>query len=207
MILLCSNGLTSEKIKAELRKHVKGCKSAAVVVTADNEYKENNYHVPERVEELESLGLEVGLFDIDVADPELLSEYDVVLFIGGNPFYLLDSIRSHGAERVLRLIAREKVLIGVSAAAFVFSPSLELCNQYTPEMNFVGLVDLTGLALTEVEVLPHYSRYLEKFPGFEDTCAKYEKKAGKEVVRLNDGDGVFVCSGCKDGEKVVQIKG
>lgn len=94
MILLCSNGLTSEEIKAELRKHVKGCKSAAVVVTADNEYKENNYHVPERVEELESLGLEVGLFDIDVADAGF------VVCVSGYPDYKKDRMNISGNEPI-----------------------------------------------------------------------------------------------------------
>lgn len=40
MVLLCSNGLTSYELLQEAQKHIKGAKKAALVVTADPEYKE-----------------------------------------------------------------------------------------------------------------------------------------------------------------------
>ena len=122
----------------------------------------------------------------------MLTEYDVVEFIGGNPYYLLKSIRKHHAEAVLKDIARTKILIGWSAAAFVFGPTLELVNRYSPEMNFLGLTDLKGLSLTEVQVLPHYSRFLSRFEGFEETCRVYEEEHNGRVIRSNDGDGVIM---------------
>jgi len=163
-----------------------------LVVTADNEYKENNYHVPKGIAELQALNLKVDIFDLDKQPAELLRKYDVVEFIGGNPYYLLHSIRQHNSIEVLRNIAADKILIGWSAAAFVFGPTLELVNCYSPEMNFLGLTDLSGLALTDIQVLPHYSRFLSKFDRFEEKCCIYEKEYNVEVVRLNDGDGVFV---------------
>lgn len=55
--------------------------------------------------------------------------------------------------------------------------------------------DMTGLNLADLDVLPHYSKFLKRFDGFEEICSRYEKKKGCEVIRLNDGDGVIV-----DGE-------
>ena len=195
MIVLCSNGLSTVKLLSQLRGKMADCERAALVVTADNEYKEKNYHVPRCVAELEALGLGVELFDLDRQPAELLSEYDVVEFIGGNPYYLLDSIRNNHAEAVLKEIARTKILIGWSAAAFVFGPTLELVNHYSPKMNFLGLTDLRGLSLTEVQVLPHYSRFLSRFEGFEETCRVYEEEHHVQVIRINDGDGIII-----DGE-------
>ena len=177
---------------SQLRGKMVNCERAALVVTADNAYKEKNYHVPRCTAELASLGLCVELFDLDKQPAELLSEYDVVEFIGGNPYYLLKSIRKHHAEAVLKDIARTKILIGWSAAAFVFGPTLELVNRYSPEMNFLGLTDLKGLSLTEVQVLPHYSRFLSRFEGFEETCRAYEEEHNVRVIRINDGDGVIM---------------
>ena len=177
---------------SQMRSKMAGCETAALVVTADHEYKEKNYHVPRCTAELEALGLRVELFDLDRQPAELLRQYDVVEFIGGNPYYLLDSIRKHHAEAVLKGIARTKLLIGWSAAAFVFGPTLELVNRYSPEMNFLGLTDLRGLSLTEVQVLPHYSRFLSRYEGFEETCRAYEEEHRVRVSRLNDGDGVIV---------------
>lgn len=91
MIALLSNGITSEKLHNKLSKHITG-KKAAVVLTADNEYKERNYHIPRVVNELKEYGLSVDVFDFDTQNADELLQYDVVEIIGGNPYYLLNSI-------------------------------------------------------------------------------------------------------------------
>ena len=141
---------------------------------------------------MESLNLKVDVFDLDKQPAELLLDYDVVEFIGGNPYYLLHSIREHNATEILKEIATNKILIGWSAAAFVFSPTLELVNCYSPEMNFLGLTDLRGLSLTQIQVLPHYSKFLSRFDRFEERCCEYEKEHNVSVIRINDGEGVFI---------------
>lgn len=192
MLVLCSNGLSSEKLLAQLKEKTAGCKTSALVVTADNEYKESNYHVARCISELQALNLRVDIFDLDHQSAALLLNYDVVEFIGGNPYYLLHSIREHDAADVLRKISTDNILIGWSAAAFVFGPTLELVDRYSPEMNFLGLTDLCALSLTEVQVLPHYSKFLTRFEQFEEKCSIYEKEHHVHVIRLNDGDGVFI---------------
>lgn len=201
MFVLCSNGLSSNKLLSFVKERVVDCKTAALVVTADNEYKEKNYHVQRCIKELESLNLMVDTFDLDKQSPELLLNYDVLEFIGGNPFYLLHAIRQSNATDILKDFAEKKILIGWSAAAFVFSPTLELVNGYSPEMNFVGLTDLNALALTKVEVLPHYNKFITRFEQFEEKCSAYEKEHNTIVIRLNDGDGVIV-----DGEEVIECR-
>lgn len=197
MLVLCSNGLSGEALMERVRSRTTGCQTAALVVTADNVYKDRNYHMPRCTAELAALGLSVDTFDLDRQPAEALRGYDVVEFIGGNPFYLMQAIRDSRAEGVLRDIANDRVLIGWSAAAFVFGPTLELVNRYSPEMNAPGLTDLRGLALTDAEVLPHYSRFLKRFDRFEETCRAYEQERGVQVIRLDDGDGVLI-----DGERI-----
>lgn len=192
MLILCSNGLSSTKLQAYAQQYLLDCKKAALVVTADNVHKENNYHVPRCINELKEHGLSVDIFDLDKDAPEKLLNYDVVEFIGGNPFYLLHSIRTCHAEEILQTISDEKVLIGWSAAVFVFGPTLELVNTYSPEMNFLQLTDLSALALTALEILPHYSKFLSRFDRFEDRCREYEQNRKINVIRLNDGDGLFI---------------
>jgi dipeptidase E len=192
MLVLCSNGLSSELLVSYFSGKMTNCKTAALVVTADNEYKEKNYHVPRGIAELEALNLQVDIFDLDKQDVDLLLNYDVVEFIGGNPYYLLHAIQSSNSIDILRTIATTKILIGWSAAAFVFGPTLELVNCYSPEMNFLGLTDLSGLSLTDVQVLPHYSKFLSRFEKFEEQCCIYEERHGVKVIRINDGDGVFI---------------
>lgn len=202
MLVLCSDGLTSRAVLDALRPYTRKLRTAALVVTADNEYKKDDRHVPRCTRELESLGLTVDVVDIDDTPCEKLLAYDAVECIGGNPFYLLYAIRRQKGEGVFRTLAEEKLLIGWSAAAFVFGPSLELVKLYTPQMNSVNLTDLRGLELAKIEVLPHYSRFLTRFDRFEETCREYEQSRGVAVQRLNDGDAVLIDKG-----KVRQILG
>ncbi|MBR5288170.1 MAG: Type 1 glutamine amidotransferase-like domain-containing protein [Clostridia bacterium] len=192
MIVLCSDGLSSEKLRSYVRSRISVCKTAALVVTADSVYKEKNRHVSRCIAELKQLNLSVELFDLDKRPAQELLSFDVVEFIGGNPFYLLHAIRASQAEEALKQIAVNGVLIGWSAAAFVFGPTLELVNRYSPEMNLSGLCDLNGLGLTGIEVLPHYHKFLQRFDRFEERCAAYEAEYGVSVIRIDDGEGVMI---------------
>lgn len=110
---------------------------------------------------------------------------------------MLHSIRENNALNTLRYLADNKILIGWSATAFVFGPTLELVNIYSSEMNFLGSTDLNGIALTDVEVLPHYDRSKRKLERFEKRCYAYEEKRNVKVIRIDDGDGIFI-----DGEEM-----
>ena len=192
MILLCSNGLTSQELLREAKKHLSGAKKAALVVTADPEYKEKNYHVPRSVKELEFLGLSIEIFDFDTQPAEKLLEYDAAVLIGGNPYYLLHSIREHHGEEALRQIAQRGLLIGWSAGALVLGPTIAIIDRYLPDLNFVGLQDRTGLNLTDIQILPHYSKQQKQDSATEDKCRAYEQENHCTVLRLDDGEGVLI---------------
>ncbi len=200
MIILCSNGLSSPALRRAAGKYVKPGGRAALVVTADPEYREKNYHVERLKEELGSLGLAVDIFDFDFQPPEALSRYDVVELMGGNPYYLLHSIQKHSAREALGQAAARGLLAGVSAGALVLGPSLGLIDRYSPEMNTVGLGGLKALGLTDVEILPHYSRFHTRYERFEERCREYENEKGCKVIRLDDGEGVLV------GDRVEEIR-
>ncbi len=191
MIILTSNGLSSNQLINKLKKYIfKG--TAALVVTADNEYKAKNYHVERLTRELNNLGLTVTCFDFDYQSPEELKKYDVVELIGGNPYYLLDSIKKNGFFDVLKYFAKNKYLIGCSAGALVLTPSLNLIDIYSSEMNIVGLKDLSACHLTDIQILPHYSKFLKKYAAFEEKCSDYEQAFSCNVIRLNDGEGIII---------------
>lgn len=192
MIILCSNGLTSQPLLREAGKYTAGAKRAAVVVTADPVYKEKNWHVERNCKELAYLGLETDIFDFDTQPAEALLQYDVAVLIGGNPYYLLDSIRKHNGQDALRQVAEKGLLIGWSAGALVLEQTIALANRYLPEQNFVGLQDFTGLGLTDIQILPHYSRQQKQDANTEEKCRQYEAENHCTVLRLDDGEGVVL---------------
>ena len=194
MLILCSNGLSSPALISYLLSRIKSGKSA-LVVTADNEYKENNYHVARCISELNNLHLDVDIIDIDKQPIEDLLLYDVVEFIGGNPYYLLNSLKKQNGEKVLLQIASEKALIGWSAGALVMTPTIGIIDVFSPEMNQWGITDFSGMDLADIQVIPHYDKFLKKYDCFEERCQKYEKEKGCSLIRLNDGEGISINQG------------
>ncbi len=190
MLLLCSDGLTSNKLK-DCIKDFGGC-TAAVVVSADNVYKGKNYHVPRVTGELQLCGLQVSLFDTDLQPAYDLLKFDVVEFIGGNPYYLLKSLRECHAHHILSELAKTHCLIGWSAGAIVMCPNIGIIEEFSPEMNLWGLDDLTAMNLTDIHILPHYSKFLNRYERLEERCHEYEKRTGCQLIRLNDGQGILV---------------
>jgi len=191
MLVLTSNGLSSVPLLDEVRCYIKAGR-AALVVTADPEYKEKNYHVERLANELRLLGLRVDCFDFDRQSPEELLTYDVVELMGGNPYYLLHSIRKNHFFNVLAFFAQSRCIIGCSAGALVLTPTIELIDCYSPEMNTVGLENLSACHFTNVQILPHYNRFLSRYHDFEEKCLRYEQSRCCRVIRLDDGEGVVI---------------
>ena len=194
MIVLTSNGLSSDKLLNTMQGYIKSGR-AALVVTADNEYKEKNYHVERLTIELQALGLIVDCFDFDNQSPTELMSYDVVEIIGGNPYYLLNSVREHHFFDALNYFSKNKIVIGCSAGAMILTPTLSLIDNYSPEMNIVGLKDLSACDLTDIQILPHYSKFIKRYNDFEEQCLQYEQTNNCKVIRLDDGEGVSLENG------------
>lgn len=193
MIILTSNGLSSDALLNEARKYTANKGKAVIITTASLGYKEKDWHIPRLTTELESLGLSVDYFDFDSQDAQALLAYDVIEILGGNPFYLLKQLQIEENKAVIRKIAKEKVLIGISAGTLVLQRNINLVAQFSPEMNNeVGLTDFSGLGLTDLEILPHYHRYMSRFDHFADTAQQYEKANDCSITRLDDGEAIFI---------------
>lgn len=191
MIILTSNGLSSDILIEKVKSLLKNAQTAVVITTA-SEYKEKDWHIPRLKGELERMGLTVEFFDFDCDDTGQLLKYDVVEILGGNPFYLLNAMNKSNCRDVLKKISEERVLIGISAGSIVLQGDIKLVAEYSPEMNEgVGLADLTGLSLTGIQLLPHYDRFLTRFERFEERAREFEDKYKCVVYRINDGEAVI----------------
>jgi len=196
VLILTSNGLSSKSLMKSIKPLFAKSSKAVIVTTASVGYKDKDWHIPRLKDELHALGLSVDYFDFDFDVPQGLLQYDVVEIIGGNPFYLLKSMKESNCEGVLDELSKSKILIGISAGSLVLQDNIDLIAQYSPEMNQeVNLTDLTGFHLTDIEILPHYSKFLSRFDRFEERAKEYEEKGKHKVVRLNDGQGILVDKG------------
>ncbi len=194
MILMTSNGLSSSNLIQVVTSEVKksSFKEAAIIVTADNEYKKDNYNILRLVNELNQCGLNVRLFDYDEDDVSELDDCEVILINGGNPFYLLDRLNKYNAKAFFeKFISENKILIGYSAGSVVLQNNIELLSKYAIMTNFLNLTDLSAMGLVNIEVLPHYAKFSNIFNNFKEICSDYETEKKIEVIKLNDGMGVL----------------
>ena len=142
--------------------------------------------------ELAGAGLAVERLDLDEATTShvhaVLAGADVIAVSGGDPFHLLGAARRTGLAAAARAaLARGAVYVGYSAGAMVAGPTLEPARRTSPLSPSPGL-DLSGLGLTDVLVLPHHDR-----PGraARNAAAQAEFGSRFRLVPLRDGELVI----------------
>jgi len=157
---------------------------AVLIPTAARELAEPG--IADEVEtELAVAGLQVQRRDVE--DPLALDRVDVIAVSGGDPFTLLAAARAAGfATRVRAALADGAVYIGYSAGAMVAGPTLEPLVLTSPFSPPPGL-DLAGLNLTDVLVLPHHDQ-----PGRAERNAAAQAAFGDRVHLKPLRDGEFV---------------
>jgi dipeptidase E len=202
-IILTSNGLSSAKVVKFFKNLAdSGLKNAAIVVTADPVYRENNWIAVSIKEKFNEIGFSSSFFDIEINPSDQLLEFDIVFFIGGNPYYLLNQLRRSHTDDILRvMLLQRKVISGSSAGCIVMGQTIALINEFDPQMNAeVGLTDFSGLGLTTVNLCPHYSRYIDRYENFEERICRVERDEKITITRINDGEAIVI-----DGENVVKV--
>lgn len=201
MFILTSKGISNDKLFAKTKELIKeNMKSAALITTASIGHKDIDLNVRRHTDVLERLGLSVELFDINIQNPKLLDKFDVIFLMGGNPFYLLDKMRKTNCKELFSSYLKNKVIIGASAGSMVFGTTIGLVYELHPYQNDnVDLTDFTGLSLTNINVYPHVSMYVEIVDKFLDRMHDFENRNGIQYTCLSDGQAVFIA----DNEVVV----
>lgn len=134
MILLTSDGITSPQLEEEIKKAlVPISRRAALVTTASCRYKEKDHNVPVLSVLMRRFGLEPECVDVEFQDATFLLAYDVVILMGGNPFYLRKHLKKwKNSLEVLTELANRHVLIGISAGSMVLGDTMEFACQIEP---------------------------------------------------------------------------
>ena len=96
--------------------------------------------------------------DLRHRDPDDMAHADLLFVGGGNTFHLLDHVRRHGFEQVVRdFVAAGGDFYGGSAGAILACPDIRIAGEY--DTNDLGLTDLNALGLVrDLVVLPHYDQ-------------------------------------------------
>lgn len=206
-LFLTSKGLINKKIESafiELLGKKIETSSICIIPTAAKDMKSNHPRIIQAKGIFMSLGVKkVDCLDIEMEDAEKLNKYDVIYIGGGDPVYLLEKLRSSGADNILKkLAAREVVIIGVSAGSLVLGPHLHIVEWFTPNLVKCRKSNLKGLGLFDFPIMPHSDRK-DIFHGdesIESRLDKFEIKFNETVSRIKDENVLII-----DNEKIRMI--
>jgi len=143
---------------------------------------------------------EISFFDFAKDNPNYLFDSNIVLIMGGNPYYLLQQVKKSDSEEIIRKIAlSNRIVIGVSAGAMMLSNGLVYFKDFLRINNDgfddFGLEDLIGLQLADHYIWPHFDVHLSEKPDLDDELTKLEQELKIKVTRLNDSENIVVENG------------
>lgn len=130
--------------------------------------------------------VDVRIIDLDTAGKEDFI-CDILYIIGGNAFYLLDSIRRNSFFQVLKLFLKKgNVAVGESAGSYVLCPNIEMASWKHHNIDTAGLSTFKALNLVPFLVTAHYNESLK------DVIENNAKKLKIKTYALKDGQAIFV---------------
>lgn len=157
----------------------------------------------ESKKEIQQLGFE----DIVIAnmhntvDVSNLGDFNVIYVCGGNTFAILQKLRETGLSAfIIQQVQAGAVYVGVSAGSIIAGPSIEMASWGSEgDENEIGLKDLSGLSLVDIEVFPHFHEELRS------EVEEFKKKVSYRVYELTNGQAVFSNNSDQSPARVVLL--
>lgn len=160
-LLLTSGGISNKSIEeAFLRlvgKPAKDIRVAFVPTAANVVARKKNWLI-------EDMNRFNKIFPyIDIVDPTAIRESewkarldaaDIIVISGGNPFYLLYSMKKTGFDDFLKKYLDKKVIVGISAGSMVMGKFLAI-EPKKESREYLLDKEQTGLGLADFSLIPH----------------------------------------------------
>ncbi|EDW20021.1 Type 1 glutamine amidotransferase-like domain-containing protein [Bacillus pumilus] len=128
--------------------------------------EEVTHYVEAAKEAFHQLGMQLEIVQIAEQSTEeiikMIKQNDVVYVSGGNTFYLLQELRKHGLDDVLKEeINKGKLYIGESAGSIIMAPSIEYISVMDDRQKAPELSSYQGFNEISYCPVPHmYNTYL-----------------------------------------------
>lgn len=202
-LLLTSKGFRCDKVEKILQREYlqqltnhQLLKTKIGIITTATLDKENDLlaiSTKERFIQLGFLKDNITFFDFDFDDITDIYSFSILYICGGNPYYLLNSIKLSNGDIIIQKLFHQRKLfvIGVSAGALIACPDIDVVNYFTPEQNNCNLNNFKALKLTNKYIFPHYDREDVFKKDIQSTLQKVEKNKQISVIPLKDSDVYF----------------
>jgi dipeptidase E len=206
MLVLSSSGLNPQLID-HLKIKNNNLKSACIVTTAAIPEKENNRWAISNAKILKDAGLtEIKFIDFENDNIESIENFDITIILGGNPFYLFYFAQKSGAYEILQnAYNKQKIIMGISAAAFLLTTGMEYVpvyntffNEDPQKGNTIDLLNLKGIGLSDDILFPHYDKFSAMVYNLEEKISLIEQKSAIKITRLRENDVIIY----EDGKRI-----
>ena len=201
MTIFTSNGFAN----AEIFSHAKALskrslRKVAIIVSAVIPQKAGAPWVKNVYNFLTDQGIPViDYIDIEFEKAGKLLDYDLLYFMGGNPYHLLHYCRERNLSAVLKeCLGEHRIIIGRSSSSMVLSAGIRYVEEFNTILGFaneygssVGPEQLAGLGLLDNYIFPHFSEFLQKVPDLDDRLTDIELRDNVGIIRLNDGEAII----------------
>lgn len=127
--------------------------------------------------------------DLAKVEAQKLLSANILIITGGNTFILLNHLRQSGLDQaIIQFFQKSDVTIaGFSAGGMVLGPTIRLAVGY--DKDDIGLKNLAGLSITDVEILPHYD---PTNTWMQDTYQTYLAQNGKPPTTLTNEQYIII---------------
>ncbi|MGQ3678042.1 Type 1 glutamine amidotransferase-like domain-containing protein [Tenacibaculum discolor] len=143
----------------------------------------------------EKLGIIIEELDISNTGTsqieQVIKKNDFIYISGGNTFYLLQELKTSGADKIiLKEIKKGKPYIGASAGSIIMSKNIEYVEKMDDKVKAKNLDDYNALNVVAFYTLPHHTN--EPFKkSVEEIMVDYKDKidlipiSNTEVIQVN----------------------
>jgi dipeptidase E len=200
-LLLTSAGLSNKSIIKALReltgKPFDKLNLAFIPTAANIEKGDKGWLVKDLIN-CRNLGfVSIDIVDIsavpkDIWEPRLKTA-DILMFGGGNPFYLMHWMKKSGLEKILPELLERRVYVGISAGSMVTSPNLSVSTS-KPLYYSSGIKDYRqekALGFVNFHIRPHFNS--PEFPKIrKEFLEKMAKRLKEPMYAIDDQTAIKV---------------
>jgi len=195
-LLLTSNGIANKSIEHALLslidKKPEEIKVVIVPTAANVVPRRKNWLIDDmfRISEIFPNVDIVDFSAINLKDwKPRLAEAEILIFGGGNPFYLKYCMEKFGLEGLLNEWVQSKVLVGISAGSMVMGQNIAF-EPKAESMEYLLNREQTGLGFVDFNFLPHLDE--EDSGVTERTAQKQASKFLKTLYAIDDNTAIKI---------------
>lgn len=198
MIFLTSAGFLNPMVFKLLTDNRKSAINNACIIATGMAPEKENHEVARNTKEYLMANdiVKVDFLDVEYEDPAILSNYDLIVILGGNSNHLFYHLKRSGADKYIRKHAEEgKDVVGASADAWFLGKGRQFADYFSGlvgiDETYSKIVDYNGLNLISEHIFPHYDMFADRVENLNEKISLLEKEKCINIVRLNNMDFIY----------------